>query len=245
MGWRLAKALVTLREQVNVAYPKRSKLSDGTIGDQAHASRPSDHNPNGAGVVCGLDITHDPANGCDAHALAETLRTHRHPNLKYIISNSRIASSREGWKWRTYSGTNKHNKHIHVSVGVGSDGQSKQPYDDTTPWTIKGGVAMSADALTKEEVTVAHQLIFGVPANPGTYVAWQGKDLSAFLTSVAGSTSTLDSKVKTGKLVPPSAPVTPAPPVVVPPVVSTVECKCDIEDIAEAVFQRLKEQTNK
>lgn len=140
-GWRLASSLVRLRDQVNAAYPNRSRASDGTIGDTAHAASASDHNPNGAGVVCAMDLTHDPGNGFDAHALADHLIANRHSNLKYVISNSRIAGAWSGWRWQNYAGSNPHNKHIHVSVGVGSDGRSTPPYDGTQDWSIniKGG----------------------------------------------------------------------------------------------------------
>ena len=139
MAWRLAKSLTTLRNQVNEAYPKRSKASDGTIGDSSHASRPSDHNPNSKGVVTALDLTHDPANGFDAHKLANTLIANRHPNLEYVISNKRIAGAWTNWRWQSYSGSNPHTKHIHVSVGDGrADGQALGNYDSTTKWNIGG-----------------------------------------------------------------------------------------------------------
>lgn len=137
MAWRLAKSLETLRNQVNSAYPNRSKISDGTIGDSAHAKTPSDHNPNANGVVCALDLTHH-AGYFDAHALAEVLIRNRHPNLKYVISNSRIASAATGWNWVKYSGSNPHSKHIHISVGNGSDGKSTGNYDSQTNWNIGG-----------------------------------------------------------------------------------------------------------
>lgn len=38
MAWRLAKSLVTLREQVNALSPNRSRVSDGTIGDKTEAA---------------------------------------------------------------------------------------------------------------------------------------------------------------------------------------------------------------
>lgn len=115
--WRLADALLKLREQVNAAYPKRSKASDGSIGDTAHSARTSDHNPDAHGVVNAIDITHDPASGCDAGKLAEALRRSRDPRIKYVIFGGRIFSSKvEPWVWRPYSGANRHDKHVHVSV---------------------------------------------------------------------------------------------------------------------------------
>lgn len=113
--------------------------SDGLIGDQAHAGSASDHNPNALGVVTAFDFTHDPKNGLDAHKIADRLiKSPRHPDAKYIISNRRIAGTHNGWKWQSYSGSNPHDKHVHVSVGVGPDGSSRQPYDDTVKWNIKG-----------------------------------------------------------------------------------------------------------
>lgn len=141
MSWRVAKALETLRSQINAAHPGRSKASDGTIGDAAHASRNSDHNPwvkDGAtGVVTALDITHDPANGVDIQRLADALVASRDDRIKYIIANGRIVSGtgqkQPAWQWRNYTGSNQHTRHIHVSVK-----STKAAYDSTAPWTISG-----------------------------------------------------------------------------------------------------------
>src|SRR5688500_3284745 len=69
--WRVAKSLLTLRDEVNQAAPQRSKASDGTIGDAAHCRRQSDHNPwvrdGNIGVVTAMDITDDPTHGCSAN----------------------------------------------------------------------------------------------------------------------------------------------------------------------------------
>lgn len=135
MSWRLAYSLESLRTQLNVTYPLRDKTSDGTIGDISHSHTASDHNPNAQGVVCAMDIDNDLSANFSAHDLAEIMRVNRHPDLKYIISKDRICSARDNWAWRKYSGY-RHDKHIHVSVGVGSDGQSRQPYDDRDLWTI-------------------------------------------------------------------------------------------------------------
>ncbi|MFA7282825.1 MAG: peptidoglycan-binding domain-containing protein [Sterolibacterium sp.] len=130
---RLAKALVVLRDQVNALAPKRSKASDGWIGDSKHASRKSEHNPNAAGVVRALDITHDPRNGVDNATLAEALRKSADPRIYYVISNGRIANS--GKPWRKYGGTNGHYQHFHVSVV-----EDPKLYDSAKPWALDGSV---------------------------------------------------------------------------------------------------------
>jgi hypothetical protein len=129
---RLARSLATLRDQINARWPNRSKVSDGWIGDSAHAGRESDHNPNKDGVVTALDITHDPAHGPDTWALAEALRIGRDSRIKYVISNGCIVSSViSPWQWRPYTGPNKHAHHIHVSVLADS-----ARYDATTSWAL-------------------------------------------------------------------------------------------------------------
>ena len=139
MAWRLARSLDTLRRQINEMAPNRSKISDGTIGDAAHASRTSDHNPNVAGVVTALDITHDPVQGVDTWKLAEILRINRDPRIKYVISSGRIFSSVVSpWQWRPYTGANKHAHHVHIPVmgdpalyDLASGWKIDQPIDPT------------------------------------------------------------------------------------------------------------------
>lgn len=131
MTWRVAKSLLTLREQVNAKWPNRDKDSDGTIGDASHSARASDHNPDDNGVVRAMDITHDPKHGCDSYELAEILRQNRDPRVKYIISNRRIANSTQSpWVWRQYNGSNAHDRHMHLSVVSGASA------DDTRSWDI-------------------------------------------------------------------------------------------------------------
>lgn len=132
MAWRLAKSLKTLLDQVNARWSDRSKASDGTIGDAAHSNRTSDHNPNAAGVVCAIDITHDPARGCDCQLIADALKTSRDRRIKYVIWNGQIMSgahSARAWVWRPYTGPNPHTKHLHISVIADPRG-----YDDASPW---------------------------------------------------------------------------------------------------------------
>jgi hypothetical protein len=136
MTWRVAASLLQLRNQINAMHPKRKKLSDGTIGDRAHASRSSDHNPwvrdAGVGVVTALDITHDPANGVNCHELAERLKDD--PRVKYVIWNRRIYNAALAQVWRAYRGKNPHTVHIHVSVHP-----IKRLYDSVRIWDLVQG----------------------------------------------------------------------------------------------------------
>lgn len=137
MNWRVAKSLDQLLRQVNALYPNRDKSSDGSIGDAAHASRNSDHNPyikdrDGVGVVRARDFTNDPIHGLLSEELAQKLIASRDDRIRYIISNRKIASGPAGpqsWSWRKYAGTNPHDHHCHVSVR-----EEQKFYDDVAPW---------------------------------------------------------------------------------------------------------------
>lgn len=153
MAWRPAYSLQTLKAQLDTAYPGWTFL--GFIGDQAHASVPSDHNPNAQGVVTALDI--GPGGKLNIHALADKLAAKPHPDLKYIISNRRIAEWQNGFKWRAYSGSDPHDTHIHVSVGRGPDGQSRQPYDDRVKWNLEGDDMYKGRFENKTVNLSAHQ----------------------------------------------------------------------------------------
>jgi len=141
--WRVAKCLLKLRNQVNALAPNRSKVSDGTIGDQNHcgsSSSTSDHCPRirdgGVGVVAAMDITHDPSGGCDAGKIAASIHESRDSRVKYIIWNRKIANSSAigssaPWAWRPYNGANPHNHHVHVSVKP-----AKPKYDSEETWSV-------------------------------------------------------------------------------------------------------------
>ena len=155
MAWRVAKSLEVLLAEINTVAPQRSRASDGSIGDEDHqAAGSSDHLPNDADVVCARDYTHDPDSGADMHQFAEQIK-HRNPRaVKYVIWNRRIWSKKRNAEgWRKYNGSNPHTKHMHVSVGVGPDGGSTGPYDDTTPWGIAGLDAKPTPAKPSKPTT--------------------------------------------------------------------------------------------
>ncbi|WP_370962326.1 hypothetical protein [Amycolatopsis sp. cg9] len=141
MAWRVARSLEVLRAQLNTIAPGRDRASDGGIGDAAHASRDSDHNPwfhlpgDPAGIVTARDFTHDPAGGLDGQRLADTLEQGRDRRIKYVIWNRRIMAGDAGpspWEWRAYRGPSPHTKHLHVSVVADAT------CDDTTEWALVG-----------------------------------------------------------------------------------------------------------
>jgi hypothetical protein len=121
MSWKLAAAAQTLRKQVNTRYPKRDKSSDGTIGDQAHRRRISDHNPDRTGYVMALDIDEDFGSPGAAQVFADQLmwhmRTSGDKRIKNIVYEGKVASGTYAdkfWVWRSQPRLG-HKHHIHIS----------------------------------------------------------------------------------------------------------------------------------
>lgn len=128
---RLAPCLALLLDEIEERAPGRNKRSDGTIGDRAHQSRESDHNPNSNGDVTALDITDDEGDleadvvydrdDFDPDVFFDQLIARRDPRVKYLISDGRICASyhrdhRPAWTWGVYRGSNPHRQHGHLSV---------------------------------------------------------------------------------------------------------------------------------
>ncbi|MGW1679401.1 hypothetical protein [Saccharopolyspora sp. NPDC002376] len=186
MAWRVARSLETLRQQFNARYPDRSTASDGGIGDAAHASRSSDHNPwvgpaaDGLMLVTARDFTHDPTNGMDLDRLTDELAASRDPRIKYLIGNGLILDSRPGnnpWKWMPYSGSNPHRKHFHISVHA-----DIRLADDPRPWNLPSfgstptpSPPTEVDDLTPEQsrqLSEIHHELFGPRGGKGEISGW-------------------------------------------------------------------------
>lgn len=142
MSWRLAESLKTLRKQLNAANPARDKVSDGSIGDANHSSRSSDHNPNPAGVVCAIDVTHNQTRGINCHELARSLQSSRDKRIKYLIFNGQITQKTDITKWKPYTGKNAHKQHLHISVA--SDAKL---YDDAKEWNLSAGLGGTENGI--------------------------------------------------------------------------------------------------
>ncbi len=118
---KLCAAGKQLREQIDDAFADRDRTSDGWIGDTRHAARPSDHNPDANGWVRAIDVDRDLSGKAKPDImpdLADQIRLagkSGEKRIAYVIFDGRIASSRFNWRWRKYTGSNKHNHHCHIS----------------------------------------------------------------------------------------------------------------------------------
>lgn len=134
---RLVAAGVQLRKQIDQRWPRRDRRSDGWIGDAAHQSRRSDHNPDARGWVHAIDIDAD-LDKDDPHAaqrLADQIVAYARSGLpgsdriKYVVFNDRIASGTykdTWWKWRGSGYGHRH--HIHVSFTDKAPVTGRRPF---------------------------------------------------------------------------------------------------------------------
>lgn len=191
MAYRIAKSLGKLRSQANARWPGRKKASDGWVGDPAHFARgnASDHNPHvqdgSTGVVTALDLTHDPNSGCDAGVLAEVLIASRDPRIKYIIWNRRIVSGDAGpspWVKRTYTGSNPHTMHVHISVN-----RTKAEYDNEAAWALPGSAPPATPSAPPPPAEVEKRKILKKGSKHAQDVRYLQKLLGISVDGVFGS----------------------------------------------------------
>lgn len=170
MTWRNCQASLTFVAAVNAKWPGRDKASDGTIGDAAHATRSSDHNPwvvlNGVGIVRARDVDVD---GIDVAWCVEELRKLGQagdPRLNpggYVISNRRI--TKPDWSgWSVYTGANAHDHHFHTSYSTAAAG-----FDSQAPWAFLGGPAVPLAPVMSSSAGSAdamRSLAFGMMGDP-------------------------------------------------------------------------------
>jgi hypothetical protein len=116
-------AAIAVLRQATAICPSRKKASDGLLPSAAHISQSpnSDHNTGYA-----VDLTHDKLGGIDCHNIFEELKADK--RVKYLIFQGKIWSAERASEGdRDYDGSNKHNKHLHISIKEGCG-------DDTSPW---------------------------------------------------------------------------------------------------------------
>ena len=108
---RLALSLRRLGRDADARWPNRDRASDGWVGDAAHASRVSDHNPDAQGIVHAIDVD---ASGIDPWVLV--VAAVLHPATAYVIHEGRIFSRSHSFIGRRYEGADDHHGHVHVSI---------------------------------------------------------------------------------------------------------------------------------
>ena len=125
---KLCKAGQQLREQFDDSFPDRDRTSDGWIADARHrAGGTSDHIPCAStGHVRAVDLDRDVSGKAKPDLMpdiADQLRllAKTDKRIKYIIFDSKICSAKSAWRWRAYSGINKHKHHMHVSFTTKGD----------------------------------------------------------------------------------------------------------------------------
>jgi hypothetical protein len=120
---RATPAAIAVLRQATALYPSRKKASDGLLPSAAHIHQNpnSDHN-----TGFGVDLTHDKLGGIDCVNLFQELKADK--RVKYLIFQGKIWSvDRANEGDREYTGSNKHTKHLHISIKEGCG-------DDTSPW---------------------------------------------------------------------------------------------------------------
>ena len=113
-------AAIAVLRQATAICPLRMKASDGLLPSKAHILQNpnSDHN---TGLA--VDLTHDKLGGIDCSIIFEKLKEDK--RVAYLIFKGTIWSEKKGD--RRYTGSNPHNKHLHISI-------KSAMATDTTPW---------------------------------------------------------------------------------------------------------------
>jgi hypothetical protein len=140
-GWVKAAWINPLFAAFDTRFPNRTKGSDGTIGDPAHAAGVSGHNPDDTpGVtaerqdadnipeVRAGDVTNDLRDP-DGYTMWDCVQAVLHGPadelncLIYMICDGYIWRADNGWRQEKYNGTDQHWGHGHFSGHPDADGK--------------------------------------------------------------------------------------------------------------------------
>ena len=194
--WYTAPSLVALRNEVDTLWPGRSRISDGSIGDNRHGRTVNSHNPVGAsngprfgtrGAVHAMDIT---SSGIDVSRLLTAVIGDS--RVWYVIHDSKIWSRTTGWTARAYTG-DPHTTHVHINLREDSQPAAVAAENGTGPWfTGKRGSApayltapTSGLSLTDSQVRALQKALiaagFDIPAGAtGHYGSQTTSAVAAF-----------------------------------------------------------------
>ncbi|MFG1872164.1 peptidoglycan-binding domain-containing protein [Micromonospora arborensis] len=156
--WVLVGWAEQFRAELNAIAPTRDKASDGSVGDLAHQGSSSGHNPDETGnaerrdsdninEVRAIDVDRDVrVSGLTAEKIVAYLvgrcRAGLEKRLIYIIFNRVIWSASTGWVARTYTGSNPHDRHFHLSGDPNGD-------SDRRSWGLASLVGKTPPAQPK------------------------------------------------------------------------------------------------
>lgn len=183
MTWYKAAWIDPFFAALDAVAPGRDRASDGTIGDLAHASGTSGHNPDDTpGVsaerqdadtkpeVRAADAGSDLRGAITMQQVVDAILAHPvdRDRLIYIIFDGWIYRAANGWHRETYTGTDKHRTHVHLSGHPNFD-------DDARPWSsiLNLGDDMAAvqttdasyiDLIYRVNALVANQDVGGGPS---------------------------------------------------------------------------------
>lgn len=147
-------SLRALDREITSVAPKRT-LPTWYKGDAAHQTRPSGHNPDDTTGSKAEYTDSDsipeiragdyrlPLNSPDFTAeqlvqyLVEECRAGRITWISYIIFNKRIWHHSDGFKTRTYTGSNPHDKHFHISTRADSASESNTKAVGLVAWVAR------------------------------------------------------------------------------------------------------------
>lgn len=181
-------ASTSLLTEVNaVGSPGRTKAQDGTIGDRAHAESVSDHNLDESGNTGSVS---DSDNIDEVHArdvdsrgpwlidggaerivqiIVARVRDGLEKRVRYLIYRKRI------WHWvngqfvqSTYTGSDPHELHFHVSFNYGSGAGASNPENITTAWGILAAYEAEQNMSAGIDTTDVANIVKGFRNTGGT-----------------------------------------------------------------------------
>lgn len=157
----LAPSLARFRTSINTRWPGRDHSSDGWIGDAAHQSRTSDHNPAASGVVRALDIDRD-----GVHIPTLIAAAILHPSTRYVIYYHRIYHVDSQFKPKRYLGTNGHTGHVHTSIehtkAAEADKTDWRPVSSAFTWPVMRMGAQGASVRQLQAFLNGHGAVLGL-----------------------------------------------------------------------------------
>lgn len=186
MGWVKAKWISRLVGRFDALWPGRTRAQDGSIGDTAHQSSPSAHNPDDTpgsrperedadnkAEVRGADVD---ARGVPMQRVIDQILAdpEQRKRFIYIIFNGQVWSAAYGWIRRIYTGPDKHLTHAHFSGDPAYD-------EDDRPFTFgaSGATPTTPAATPGDDVDLTDKNVQPVfQGDPGGQIVPPGTDLT-------------------------------------------------------------------